>query len=253
MIQFVKSPNIPNRKVKTVICGTTDEILLNYTKSFGIEIIQSKINNSVDSRIAEHTDLSVHHLGNNEILIDYSQKELKEHLEQIGMKVTVCGNSQNKIKTYPEDCALNCARLGNRMFANKNSIEQNLVNYINSNEIELIYVKQGYSKCSILIIDEDTFITDDESIFKQGLINSFNCIKINKGSVKLNGFDYGFIGGCGGLIDKKHLIFFGDITKHTNYEQIKVFLKDNSCKFDYLKDYPLTDIGGFIPLTEENS
>lgn len=251
MSKFITNPNLPQSKVETIICGSKNKILTNYTKYFNIEIIESDLNNTVDSRVADHTDISVHHLGKNKILLDYTQKSLEQILISLGMNVTVCGNQNDKLRVYPEDCSLNCARINDALFGKKISIEQNLLNYAMQNQINLINVNQGYTKCSMLIVNENSFITDDESIYAKGLQNGFNCLIVSKGNVKLSGFDYGFIGGCGGLIDKNHLIFFGDITAHNDYHEINKFLQNANCKFDYLKDYPLTDIGGFVPILEK--
>lgn len=250
MSEFVKKPNLPQKKVKTIICGSKNKILTNYTKSFGIKIISSDLNNSVDKRIAEHTDISVFHLGQNKILLDYTQEELKPKLEAIGMEVILCGEKTESVRIYPRDCSLNCTMLGDALFAKKISIERKIPEFCDKTDIKLINVNQGYTKCSMLVIDENSFITDDESIYSKGLSNGFDCIKISKGSVKLGGFDYGFIGGCGGPIDKKHLLFFGDITRHSDFDLIKSFLTYKNCTFDYLNDYPLCDIGGFVPVIE---
>lgn len=251
MNNFLTKTNLPQNKVKVVICGSKDKEILNYTKSFGIDIIESVSNDAVDCRIADHTDLSVFHLGQREILIDYTQRSIFRALTELGMNVTVCGEESEQIRKYPEDCSLNCVILGDRLFGKKISIEQKILDFAENHNFKIVDVNQGYTKCSALIINENAFITDDESIYKKGITEGFDCIKISKGSVKLSGFDYGFIGGCGGLIDKNRLIFFGDITDHSDYDMIKNFLNKHSCRFEYLKDYPLTDIGGFVPIIEE--
>ncbi len=252
MNKFLTNPNLPQNKVKLIICGSTDKAILNYIKSFGIEIIETVPNDTVDFRIANHTDLSVFHPGQNKILIDYTQTALYDKLNELGMNVTICGTENAKIRKYPEDCSFNCVILGNRLLGKKNSIERKILDFADNHNIKLVDVNQGYTKCSTLIVNENAFITDDESIYKKGIICGYDCIKISKGSVNLSGFDYGFIGGCGGLIDNNHLIFFGDITGHSDYDIIKTFLSKHNCRFEYLKDYPLIDIGGFVPLIEES-
>ena len=55
----------------------------------------------------------------------------------------------------------------------------------------------------------------------------------------------------GALIEKDHLLFFGDITKHKSFDEIQNFLRNEGCRFSFLKGYPLTDIGGLVLLEEK--
>lgn len=60
--------------------------------------------------------------------------------------------------------------------------------------------------------------------------------------------NYGFIGGCTGLISKSELAFFGDISKHPSYSDIKGFLDKKGKKIVILSDESLLDLGSLIPL-----
>ncbi|MGN1418573.1 MAG: DUF6873 family GME fold protein [Acutalibacteraceae bacterium] len=250
MIKFVKSPNLPKNNIKTVICGTNDETILNYTKSLGIEIIQSDLNLNVDERIAAHTDISVHHLKDNCIICDNSQQELIQKLRNTGMKVIISQYERSSDKKYPFDCALNFTRISDCLIGKQTVMCQELNQYAKSQQLKLIHVNQGYCKCSTSVIDKDAFITDDISIYKAGIANGFDCLYISKGSVRLKEFDYGFIGGACVKTSKNNLLFFGDITKHDDFNKIDEFLKRRNCSYDFIKDYPLTDIGGMIPIIE---
>ena len=73
---------------------------------------------------------------------------------------------------------------------------------------------------------------------------------IEKGSVRINKYDYGFIGGCCGLIDKNTLLFNGDLSLHSDFDKIKKFLYDNNVNYIDIKGKPLMDIGSIIPIME---
>jgi hypothetical protein len=60
---------------------------------------------------------------------------------------------------------------------------------------------------------------------------------------------YGFIGGCCGKIGEQ-LVFYGDISKHPDFERIYKFIKDRNIKIKWF-DFPLEDIGSIIKLTIE--
>ena len=61
--------------------------------------------------------------------------------------------------------------------------------------------------------------------------DNINSLLIEKGSVHINKYDYGFIGGCCGLIDKNLLLFNGDLSLHSDFDKIKKFLYDNGINY----------------------
>jgi len=152
---------------------------------------------------------------------------------------------------YPNDVRLNCAIIGNKIICNIKTIANEVLEYAQANQLNVINVNQGYTKCSICAVNENSIITDDESIFAAAG-NFFNdTLFISKGSIGLNGYGYGFIGGCCGKIDKNKIAFNGAIESHKDYKKIIDFLSRNSVECIELHNNPLYDIGGILPLCEE--
>ena len=50
------------------------------------------------------------------------------------------------------------------------------------------------------------------------------------------------------MLNENTLAFMGDITAHTDYENIKSFCKNHNIEIIYIKNTPLTDVGGVILL-----
>ena len=57
-----------------------------------------------------------------------------------------------------------------------------------------IHVKQGYTRCSLLPVDDQSFITSDTGIAKTLADYDTDVLLIRPGHILLPGFDYGFIG-----------------------------------------------------------
>ena len=125
-----------------------------------------------------------------------------------------------------------------------------IIKSIRADNLKKINVRQGYCKCSCLNVSENAVITDDECIYKALCLNEIDALLISKGDITLNGHDYGFIGGASGKISKTDILFFGDVTKHRDYKKIAGFIEKHGCKIISL-DFPLTDFGGIIPITEK--
>ena len=247
MKRFIEKPNLPKGRVCEVICGTDDKRILDFFKENNISVLKNIANTDTDPSVSAHADMAALHLGENRVLIDKAQNMLKIELEHNGFIVF---EAAGKVKgEYPEDVKLNFTVTDNFIIGNFSHIDKTLLREAGFKKA--INVKQGYSKCSTLIIDEQSAVTDDVSIFKALQKNGFDVLLISKGDIYLQGHEYGFIGGSSGKISKNTVVFFGDITKHRDFEKIKAFLSEHGCDFVCSDCGELRDIGGIVALMEE--
>ena len=77
-----------------------------------------------------------------------------------------------------------------------------------------------------------------------------DALLINEHGILLDGYDYGFIGGCCGLIDKDVLAFTGALDSLRCAPQIRAFLEKHHVKPVELTRNQMVDIGGILPLKE---
>ena len=72
---------------------------------------------------------------------------------------------------------------------------------------------------------------------------------ISSGDIKLEGYDYGFIGGASGKISDNTVVFFGNAEMHPRYSSIRELCYKNKIEIKILcKTMPLTDVGGIVKL-----
>lgn len=244
----LKTPGIPQSKVRHVALSDYFPQTIKRLCNFGIESIITIPTQKLDKRVSFHTDMLMYNSSPGELLLDISQKNNLVNFLTIGYKVKVIEKSVSS--PYPGDSLLNAVSVGNSLICNKKTVSEEVIAHAENEKQKIIYINQGYTKCSICLVNQNAFITDDESIYIAAMQNQIDCILINKGSVKLNGFDYGFIGGCCGLIDKDKLFFNGDINMHSDCNKIIDFLAKYSVEPITIENQPLYDIGGIIPLTE---
>lgn len=246
MTKFVEKPNLPKYKVNCVIAGVLCRELYDYLDNKGIEILHIEPNLNIDAAVSFHADMAVLHLGGNKIILERNQKELADTLKNGGFEVY---RTDSFIKgEYPSDIGLNFTVMADKIIGKTDSADRKLTELTGS--LKNINVRQGYCKCSCLVVDENAIITDDESIYKVLLNNGVEALKIDKGDIRLPGHNYGFIGGASCKISQDEILFFGDITGHRDYKKIAGFIEKHGFKIEYLK-FPLTDFGGIIPITEK--
>lgn len=246
MTNFIKNPNLPMGKVTSVICGELCPELNSFLESRGIKRFVIESNSHIDHAVRFHADMATVHLGGNKIIVDKNQIDLIKDLEHEGFTVI---ETKGEIKgEYPCDISLNFTVIKDRIIGNFRFADEALTD--NISYFKRINVKQGYCKCSCLVISDSALITDDKSIYDNALRNSLDCLLVSKGDVTLDGHEYGFIGGASAKISATEVLFFGDITKHTDYKKIAAFIKKHGCKIISL-DFELTDFGGIISITEK--
>lgn len=151
---------------------------------------------------------------------------------------------------YPQNVRLNCLYLGGRLYGKTDATDVSVLAFCRERGIPLVHVKQGYTRCSALVIGDSAVITADKSIEKALKSNRAEVLSVQPGHIRLEGFDCGFIGGAG-FFDNGAVYFFGNITKHPDYGRIKAFCEKYHSKIEILnREEPLTDIGGVVIRTE---
>ena len=154
-------------------------------------------------------------------------------------------------KKYPYDIPLNAVMIGDFLICNKQYTDKYIIEYANNNNITIINVKQGYSKCSVAPISKNALITDDIGIANSASQAGIDTLYIDNRFVICDGYDYGFIGGACGMIDKNILAFTGVFTDTKIKSQVESFADKYGVKTVYLTNNPMFDVGSIIPMTEE--
>lgn len=219
----------------------------NELKKRNIEILKSIECKNTYNSIGYHPDICVFYLGDGRIIVEPKvYEEYKSMLKGYGFKV-LKGEREVKEK-YPYNVHYNVAIVGEYAIHNFKYTDPTILRYIEENNLKKINIKQGYAKCSICIVDDKSIITSDEGIYNSLKETDIDCLLIRSGHIKLENMNYGFIGGCTGLISKNKIAFCGDVTNHPDYESIKEFLKSKNKEIVILSKEKLLDLGSIIPL-----
>lgn len=153
----------------------------------------------------------------------------------------------NKIGArYPKDIVYNAVMLDKYLIHNLKYTASEVMEKADELGLEKINVKQGYTKCSCVVVDGKSIITADEGIYKVlSKYDDIDVLKIRPGGVILPGMDEGFLGGCTGKVGDE-LIFHGDLSKHPDCAAIMRFIESRGLRVKYFTGFPLTDIGSII-------
>ena len=247
-MNYIKSANLPQNDVTTVFLSDIDNSVISALESMGIKTVPPPVAKYLPKEINYHADMCLLHLGGNVVLCSEFNADFHEHLIKCGISPTYLLDKLGQ--TYPYDVLLNVCFLKNKLICNKKTCDPSIVTYAVNNGFKVIDVNQGYTKCSIAVVDENSIITSDKGIAKECEKHDVDCLLIAPGQIELEGYEYGFIGGTCGKIAKDKIFFTGDINMHSDSERIAQFLKQKDVEPIFIKGKPLVDIGGILPIIE---
>lgn len=225
---------------KLCIVNSENKAVTDVLEQYGYVCIPTQKSECVSEPIALHADVLYLKSENNKIFVSSCQNDNIDMLKQLGYNTETI----NLNPGYKTECLLNMIITENNVICNpKTCMDLSLL----QSTKEIIEVKQGYTRCSTIALNSDNFITEDEGIYVTLSKAGKNCLLITKGYVKLDGYDYGFIGGASVYLkENSTLLFSGDISVHPDFERIKIFCKNINVTTDYIDNMELTDIGGVV-------
>ncbi len=229
-----------------ILSEDINEIFEKELRRCGLNIVKVKKNMNLYTAIMSHADIAMCKIDN-DIIIEASRLEsLSEQLQGFNLEF----HTTDPINSgkYPEDIRLNLAYTGLYVIHNFKHTDKRLLSllnkYKNKKNLKFINVNQGYSKCSILIVDEKSLITSDPGIYSE-LKGELDCLLIEKDHIRLRGLDYGFIGGASGRY-RDEIWFYGDLSKHPSFMEIKSFIEKRNLRIKYFKEFELEDVGSIF-------
>jgi hypothetical protein len=115
----------------------------------------------------------------------------------------------------------------------------------NCHTLTKIPVKQGYTRCNLMLLRGNHYITSDEGIHKSLQRHGLQGIIVSPNGIILEGFPNGFIGGTMGVKDNKVYII-GKLSSFPEGRPLRIFIENLGYSIVELYDGPLVDGGGIL-------
>lgn len=250
-MKTVEKPNLPESAESFVIGEKYSKLLEKPLEILGINLLFVPDNNAVDPRLSGHADLSVMHTGGNRLFLapHLRESQFPEELSVLGFSVDYPEMKQSA--EYPADAQLNACICGKHAIFHRSVVPKQIVDYLTKAGFNMIACRQGYTKCSVCVVNESAIITADRGVEAVAREAGLDVLLIEPGFVALEGFPYGFIGGASFKISRSKLAFTGTLEYHKCKKQILYFLKHHQVEPVYLTNQPLFDIGSAVPISEK--
>jgi len=237
--------NAFSNKRSVIVDYRTNEQTIAELKNLGYNIIYTKPVKSIYDGLAGHADMQIFRIGDKYICEPTVYEYYKDYIKEVNL---ICG-SKKLSQNYPDDIYYNVCVLDKNIILNtKYTLPELNRIFLNDAELNPIHANQGYANCSTAVVAENAIITADETIYKSAIQNKIDALKITSGYIELKGFDYGFIGGATGLIEKNILAVAGSLKHHPNYNEIKSFCNVYGVDLLELGNFKAQDIGSIVKL-----
>lgn len=222
-------------------------------KKLGYEIIEMKQSNNLYREISSHVDIFACKIGDKLIIEPSQYKEIKTKL------LHVCNIEQGSEKVeckYPYDIKYNVCIIGKKAIHNFIYTDSKVKQELIKQEYELINTTQGYTNCSIAVIDDNSAIVTDKGLYKILQKHEIDTLFIEEElDIKLldtNNYSNkkGFIGGCISRIGD-YILVCGDLDKIDTDKKIREFIWKKGLNIIEFKGLDMVDYGGMIEIEEK--
>ena len=204
--------------------------------------------------ISSHPDIFFFQKDDTLIYAPNAPKKIVKELKK--RKIKLIEGEKEVGKKYPETVPYNAVGIGNLLIHNLKYTDPKILSSYENH----IHVNQGYTRCNLLALNENAFITSDVGIFNvvnsqqttdnslyphESLVETYgstSILYIDPKQIKLEGQKNGFFPGCCGVW-KNNLIVCGSTKYLKEKEELDKFLQDNNFNLIELYDGDLIDVG----------
>lgn len=246
MVDLVKN-SLPTAVVCCCAVAEGQTEIIDALQQRGVTVAEVPAHDFLPVPVQTHADLQLYLLPDGRILVIAGAPVLAQRLQTLGFAVDICAEYPGDV--YPQDVPLCCFALRDKLYG----LPQAVAGELRAQYAGIIPVRQGYARCSTCLVDAGSIITADRDIAQAARKNGIEVLQIRPGYILLPGYDYGFIGGCCGLIAPNTLAVTGDIDTHPDAMAIRMFCAQRGVQIDCLVPGPLRDIGGLLPLQQKKS
>ena len=220
--------------------------------------------------ISAHPDIFFFQTEDGLIYAPNAPKKIVKELKKRKIKLTE--GKKEVGKKYPETVPYNAVGIGETLIHNLKHTDSTILSLYENH----IHVNQGYTRCNLVALNENAFITSMED-YKTTRLQDYKevtetqrhrdaeccastgsateelkahgsqltALYIDPRQIKLEGHDHGFFPGCCGVW-KNNLVVCGSTKNLKEKEELDKFLKDNNFNLIELYDGELVDVGSIF-------
>ena len=214
------------------------QALLELEKKGSVVLFRSE---KIQGPLEGHADVCMFHNSFETVLApdapEYIQQELRNH------GIAFCTGTKLSGSSHPCTATYNAAGSQGLLIHNTQFTEPKILSLYQS--AQTVHVKQGYSRCSTLILNHKAIITSDKGIASSLQRKKKKVLLVKSKNITLPGLPYGLFGGCCGIF-RDTVFFAGSLSFLEEGEKINDFIIQEGFHIIELQPTILQDVGGIF-------
>jgi len=207
--------------------------------SLGVSVKRLPLSSDLAEPVSGHPDLLAAKLPQGELLLTQRYYEAnRAFFDGLGHPLRL--TEEALAPQYPRDVLFDALAVKDTLYGRGGTVSQVLWKEYR----RFVPVRQGYARCSTLLIG-NAAVTADTTIAKALTADGMDVMKITPGHIRLEGYDYGFIGGASAVVGNE-VLFFGNIERHPDHAAIVAFITSHGYTPVSLSGDELYDYGGAV-------
>lgn len=216
-------------------------------RSLGFRVILSEELDFLYQAVKGHPDLQFVNACGTLICHKGMSEDKARELESLGIPFTL---TQKRLDPpYPGHIILNAAISDDLLVHRLKDTDPSVLSACSS--LKLVDVNQGYTRCSLAYVGGDSYVTSDFGISRTLQDLGKDVLLLPPGDVVLEGFSYGFIGGCLSRVtlkDEHILLVTGSLDSYRYGESLRAFLRNIGIRPCSIGTGSLKDRGSIIQI-----
>ena len=205
------------------------------------EVLGLKTEGIVYDSISGHPDIFLSKIGNKWVVAPNLPDTYIEKLKEFNIPY-ILGEEAVGTK-YPASSKYNVVMDDHFIIHNFRNTDSAITQL--TEDMDLIQVDQGYTRCNLIPLGNKHYITSDKGIERTLKRFDLEVLYVEPSGIILPGHKNGFIGGCAGILDRQ-IFFIGKLDTLKESEEIKMFLKAQNFEIIELYKGPLFDGGSIL-------
>ena len=219
--------------------------LKEHLRGKGYELIEIRRTDAVYEAVSAHPDIYLCKICGELVVAPALVPQIRDELLRRGINYHQ-GDGDLGYR-YPENIRYNAAQVGRHLIHDTRHTDPAILDIAREHGMKLVPVKQGYTKCNLVVVDDNSVITSDRGLAAAMEKHAIEVLQITHGHVGLPGFPYGFLGGASGKVGCE-IVFNGNLSAHPDFERIRGFIGEKGLDVIWFEEYPLEDVGSIIQL-----
>ena len=226
-----------------IVSASIDKQALRTLEQYG-EPLLFKGSNTVYPAISKHPDIFLCYTGQQLIIAPELYESFCNTFSNLPVEM-VQGYSRNEAE-YPQTAHYNAVCTATHIIHNLKYSDGAIKNACATKKS--LHVTQGYTRCNLLPLSSNAFITSDKGIEVALYKNDMKVLYVNPANIRLSGFKHGFFGGCCGIADN-NLLLNGSLNSFEEKKAIEEFAGLHDFNIIELANRPAEDVGSMLCIT----